>query len=98
MAIDKIQIKLGENILDIEGVYIPLHKGIHTYPNGDPGYPDDPSEFAIDKVLFNNVDISDILNEIDTFFYLQLQIKESHRSIWDLLSEKALEEFEKILE
>ena len=56
----------GDQTLRCGIEFSPYSPGVHTMPNGDPGYPDDPEEFYIEKVelkLADNrwLDISDLL-------------------------------------
>ena len=61
----KVLIELEVNVT---GTYTKGDPGIHTYSNGDPGYPPEPSSFDIDKVTYNNKDITDILTSDDLYF------------------------------
>lgn len=40
-------------------------KGVHTLPSGDPGYPDDPDEIEIHKVVrcWGEVDVTEEMRE-----------------------------------
>ena len=42
----------GEMIdVDVKGTYVPGMPGVHTLPNGDPGYEAEPAEVYISSVL-----------------------------------------------
>ena len=51
--------------LQVEYSYSPATPGVHTHPNGDPGYPDSPAEVCIDSVrLWDSThDLSEVLCE-----------------------------------
>lgn len=44
---------LGDTEAWVEYEYSPGRAGVHTLPNGDPGFPDDPAELAVLNVLVN---------------------------------------------
>lgn len=41
-----VDLPLGEVVIRFSGHYTKADPGVHTLPNGDPGYPGTPSEFA----------------------------------------------------
>jgi len=44
----------GEELeVEVEGNIYPGHKGVHTLPNGDPGYPDEPAEVEITDITLD---------------------------------------------
>lgn len=53
--------------VEVEGMAIPAMAGRWNMPNGDWGYPDEPAEFEIQKVLWNGVDITDALDKQEGF-------------------------------
>lgn len=97
MAKDTVEIKFGELNLLAEGVYIPFRAGRMYLSNGDPGYPDEPAEFEITDIKHNGFSISEILNEIDSFYYNQFKDKIKYVGIWEKLSEICTEEYSKLL-
>ena len=48
-----IEIERGSKTIEIEveGTYIPGTPGVHTLPNGDPGYESEPAEVLVEKVV-----------------------------------------------
>ena len=46
----KATIFVGALGLDVEYVFYPGRPGVHTMPNGDPGYPDEPAEIEFTKI------------------------------------------------
>lgn len=50
MSTQMIELVVGETPLRVIADYSPGRPGVHTLPNGDPGYPDDPDEFWIETV------------------------------------------------
>lgn len=73
----EVQIKLGDQVLDIEGNYTPEDYGVWTYPNGNPGYPGTPAEFEIETIEWvlptGNIDVIDLLFAIgdDVIFKIE---------------------------
>ena len=98
MAKDVVDIKLGQLELRVEGVYIPFRHGKMYMSNGDPGYPDEPAEFEITKVFFKDTDVSDLLNEIDTYYYNKVDDKVKHIGIWEMLDEITIKTYENLIE
>lgn len=45
-----VEIEVGGHQLRCEYDYTPGRPGVHTMPNGDPGYPDDPEEFVVSRI------------------------------------------------
>ena len=43
--------------------YEPGRPGVHTLPNGDPGYPDDPPQLQVCEVWVGDTDIGAVLLE-----------------------------------
>ncbi len=60
--------------------YWPPDKGVHTYPNGDPGYPPSPAEIEITKVEYNGQDVTDLFDD-DDFCKMEEKIGESTNPI-----------------
>jgi hypothetical protein len=68
---------LGEHTLNIEYVYSPGRPGRMYMANGDPGYPDEPPEFEVIKVAWEDGTpivgclqglICEFLNESEDFY------------------------------
>lgn len=50
----------------VDGDYIPGEPGVRTYSSGDPGYPDSPAEFYINKIFdITGKDITENFDEQD---------------------------------
>ena len=49
----EIGITLNEQSLTVTGNYEPEDRGVHTYPNGDPGYPGTSSDFEVETIIWN---------------------------------------------
>jgi hypothetical protein len=47
------EMPLGDATVMVEYEYEPAQRGVHTLPNGDPGYPDEPAQVNIVSVLVN---------------------------------------------
>lgn len=57
--------------LTMTGNFIAGDPGVHTFRNGDPGYPPTPAEFEFDTVECDNV--AELLNDIDEFYYQKIK-------------------------
>ena len=51
--------------IDVSFDYEEGDTGVHTYSNGDPGYPPSPPEFNITSVHYKDIDIIDLFNDDD---------------------------------
>jgi hypothetical protein len=60
----KIKIQL-EIEVDVDGTYHPSDPGKWTLSNGDPGYPPEPAEYEINKVMWGDLDITKMLSGDD---------------------------------
>lgn len=64
----------GENItVTVLGKYTPVRYGVRYTPNGD-GYPDEPAEFAINKIIHKGIDITESLDK-SGFEWNDLEVK-----------------------
>lgn len=67
-----VTLYLGNWTLDVEGHYSPGRPGRMYLRNGDPGYPDEPPEFEIERVWAQvefrgssvGLDVTDLLEEV----------------------------------
>jgi hypothetical protein len=59
--------------VEVTGEYMPGEPGVHTYPNGDPGYPPTPPSFDIHEVKLNGTNISHLLS-IDDLMSIEDQM------------------------
>lgn len=84
-----VSIYLGELELEITGFYIPCDPMVHTYSNGDPGYPGAPSEFEIEKIKFKGTEIIDLIQELDGLLPAKLST-----NLWTQIEEKVIEQIE----
>lgn len=51
--------------LEVRFDFTPGDPGVHTYSNGDPGYPPSPEEFIINAVLYKDIDVIDLFDDDD---------------------------------
>jgi len=51
--------------LEIDFDYSPGEKGVHTLSNGDPGWPEVPSDVDINSICLDGVDVQDLLTDKD---------------------------------
>ena len=51
--------------IDVSFDYEEGDPGVHTYSNGDPGYPPSPPEFIITSVDFKGIDVTDLFDDDD---------------------------------
>lgn len=58
---------LGEQEVEVTGTYAPGTPDVMYLPNGDPGYPGDPEEFEITKVMWGDIDLTEHLCNHATF-------------------------------
>ncbi len=72
----KIKIQL-EIEVDVDGTYHPSDPGKWTLSNGDPGYPPEPAEYEINKVMWGDLDITDILSEEDLDYITEVMLDET---------------------
>lgn len=72
----KIKIQL-EIEVDVDGTYHPADPGKWTLSNGDPGYPPEPAEYEINKVMWGDLDITDILSEEDLDYITEVMLDET---------------------
>ena len=65
--------------LEVEFDYTPADPGVHTYPNGDPGYPPTSEEYEILIVTATTAngscDITDLIAELDAWEWVEEQIR-----------------------
>lgn len=56
-------------ILEVSGTYSPGDPGVHTFPNGDPGYPPTGPEVDIEKIMWkdDNGNDANLLPLVGTF-------------------------------
>ena len=57
-----VEIPFGEATLQVNGDYSPYVPGRNYLANGDPGYPDEPSDFEPTEFYIEGLDISEQLN------------------------------------
>jgi len=70
----EVQLRIDRELIYVTGKYTPEEYGLHTYPNGDPGYPGTPSEFHIEKIEWETVNGTiDITSLIFTLEDLDLE-------------------------
>lgn len=69
-------------VVSVGFTYDPGDPGVHTYPNGDPGYPGTPSEVSIEEIWIGEHDLFAVLSE----------------DVIDKMEEKLLEEMGKSLD
>ena len=72
----KIKLQL-EIEVDVDGTYIAADPGVWRYSNGDPGYPPTPAEYEINKVMWGDLDITDILSEEDLDYITEVMLDET---------------------
>ena len=72
----KIKLQL-EIEIDVDGTYIEGDPGVWTHSNGDPGYPATPPEYEINKVMWGDLDITDILSEEDLDYITEVMLDET---------------------
>lgn len=95
-----IIISLDGLVLDVEGSYDEGYPELHTYPNGDPGYPEEPPSFYADKVFYKNVEVTELISTLEDLI-LQLVKKSTNNkylhyyNIWDIIEEECLKEINK---
>jgi hypothetical protein len=58
--------------VDVEGHFSPGKPGTFYRSNGDPGDPPEPTEFQIEKVIWQGVDIAPMLDK-DNFDFSSLE-------------------------
>lgn len=51
--------------MEVETYYEKGDKGVHTYSNGDPGYPPTPDEYWIEAIYVGCENIVEIVSEYD---------------------------------
>lgn len=92
MKIDKITftITLGQDGLrqqcDVTytGKFIPGDPGVHTFSNGDPGYPPSPAEFDIESIEVNG-DVSLLIEDIQE--YVNKEFTKFKTQVMDLIGQ-----------
>ena len=76
---------LGDQELEVKFDYTPEDPGVHTLPNGDPGYP--PSPESIDEIIsikWGDIDVTDLVYEYFELDQMQFEemlideLKENH--------------------
>lgn len=89
-----VTINVGQVELEVTGKYYPGTPDVWYLPNGDPGYPGDSESFDIESVTYNGVEISDVIDAMNS---LALS---SHRKSSDdcLLSDLWIEIEERCIE
>ena len=73
-----VTLHFGNWTLEVEGHYSPGRPGRMYLPNGDPGYPDEPPEFEIERVRalteFRStsigLDVTDLLEEVGALGFI----------------------------
>ena len=51
--------------MEVEMYFEKGDKGVHTYSNGDPGYPPTPDEYYIESINVEGINIAEIVSEYD---------------------------------
>ena len=104
MATITVDLQLSKDcLIQIEGNYISEDPGIHTYRNGDPGYPPSPSELEIEGISFLKGGLLEYTNWANDIMEKGLKhISEGKNRyyvdcIWDILINLAIEQYEKQL-
>jgi len=65
-----VTVKFGDISLDITGFYDAGYPELYAYSNGDPGYPEEPPSFDIDSVVYNDKDITQLMDSMNDVFCL----------------------------
>jgi len=93
----EITIKLDTISLDIKGYYNKGYPELHSYPNGDPGYPGEPPSFDIEIIEFYGKDITDLINDLNEIFcsIMKKHNNNSYYDLWIYLEDKILKELNK---
>jgi hypothetical protein len=65
--------------IDVSFDYEEGDPGVHTYPNGDPGYPPSPEELIVSSVRYKGKDITDLFDEDDITRMEEILIKDRGR-------------------
>lgn len=94
------RISIGDVDLDVWGEYSPETPDVWYLSNGDPGYPGEPEYFEINKIFYNDVDITDIVEAMNMLFLSTLRVNhiENYHSIddlWLLIERLCIEEITK---
>jgi hypothetical protein len=72
MSQETVNIKMSLDIeVEVKGTYVSAKTGERRTVNGD-GWPDEPSEFKVEQVLFNGTDITAAL-QADNYDWASLQ-------------------------
>lgn len=57
MALISVEIPFGDMMVQVNGYYSPRIPGRWYLSNGDPGYPEELSEFEVDSLTFEGYDL-----------------------------------------
>jgi len=66
---------LGDQQIEVKFDYTPADPGVHTLPNGDPGYPPSPEEVEIISIHWGDTDVTDLVFEFFGMDQLEFEDK-----------------------
>lgn len=66
---------LGDQQIEVKFDYTPADPGVHTLPNGDPGYPPNPEEVEIISIHWGDTDVTDLVFEFLEMDQLEFEDK-----------------------
>jgi len=66
---------LGDQQIEVKFDYTPADPGVHTLPNGDPGYPPSPEEVEIISIHWGDIDVTDLVFEFLEMDQLEFEDK-----------------------
>lgn len=72
-------VQFDDRTLEVEGSYTPSTPDVHYLRNGDPGYPGDPAELEITKVVdrATRTDVTDAYSGLDEFYESAMEAAEA---------------------
>ena len=66
MKFNNLSVSYRGHDFSVSGIYSAGDPGVHTYANGDPGYPPTSPEVEYSKIEYKGVDIIKLLDEFFT--------------------------------